>query len=107
MGKKSNIRNASSISDALLNKIYFAKNPQRKTNLREMRDDRVAWLRKKFPTNPSAQALAKKLEACSSKNRCRSLACPMCSDAARRLFVRLAADRLKGVSNDRDRGERK
>ena len=59
------------------------------------RKERIAWLRKKYKDDPQSLALADKLEGCMWGDRCKSAACPECSDAARRLVVKVARPFLK------------
>ena len=59
------------------------------------RKERIAWLRKKYKDDPRSLALADKLEGCIRGDRCKSAACPECSDAARRLVVEVARPFLK------------
>lgn len=89
--------NPSSFSDALTEKYYAQKSGRRK-KLRRKREKLVNWLRKKAKGNPHAQELADKLERCRRKRRCKSGACPVCADAARRLFAKAARRYVKGKS---------
>ena len=59
------------------------------------RKERIAWLRKKYKDDLQSLALADKLEGCIRGDRCKSAACPECSDAARRLVVEVARPFLK------------
>jgi hypothetical protein len=89
--------NPSSFSDALTEEYYAQKSGKRK-KLERKRQKRVNWLRKKAKGNLRAQELADKVETCRRKHRCKSAACPMCADAARRLFAKAARRYLKGKS---------
>jgi hypothetical protein len=97
MNKKKSPVNPSSFSDALTEKFY-AQQPKRQKRLERERQKCVEWLRKKFKDNTLAQALADKIEACRRKRRCKSLACPECSDAAQRLFTKATRRYLRGKS---------
>jgi hypothetical protein len=63
------------------------------------REDLVRWLRTKGAGNDKADALADKLERCHRKDRCKSGACPECTDAARRLFTMTLRRYLKNKAN--------
>jgi hypothetical protein len=51
----------------------------------------VEWLRKKYGDDPACMKLAARLEACKPDDRCRSLACPRCSNAAQALTTDIVA----------------
>ncbi len=91
-------RNPSSFSDALTEK-YYAKRERKKTQLKQKREERVSWLRKKYKDDKRAQKLADELEECRVKRRCKSLACPECAYAAQQLFVTAVSNYLKGKSD--------
>ena len=91
-------RNPSSFADALT-KLFYAKDPTKQQELRREREQRVAWLRKKCKASQPALDLAEKLDACHRKRRCKSGACPVCVDAAQRLFAKASKRYLKGKSN--------
>jgi hypothetical protein len=90
--------NPSSFSDALTEK-YYAQNPTKREKLERKREKLVAWLRKKAKSSQRAQVLADNIEKCRPKHRCKSGACPVCTDAAQRLFVKAARRYLKGKSD--------
>jgi hypothetical protein len=87
--------NPSSFSDALTEDFYAQKSGKRK-KLERKREKLVSWLRKKAKNNERAQVLAGKIETCRPKRRCKSGACPECTDAAQRLFARTTRRYLKG-----------
>jgi hypothetical protein len=89
--------NPSSFSDALTEKYYAQKSTKRE-KLERKREKLVNWLRKKAKDNEHAQDLADKVETCRPKHRCKSGACPMCTDAAQRLFAKAARRYLKDKS---------
>jgi hypothetical protein len=86
--------NPSSFPDALTEKYYAQKSGKRK-KLERKRQKLVNWLRKKAKDNERAQVLADKVETCRPKHRCKSGACPECTDAAQRLFAKAARRYLK------------
>jgi hypothetical protein len=98
MSKQRPAFNPSSFSDALSEK-YYAKTSASRKSLRRQRESVVTWLRKKAKSSPRAELLANKLEACRRKRRCKSGACPECTDAARRLFTRTLRRYLKNKPN--------
>ena len=49
------------------------------TKLKNERQHRVDWLRKKYKDDQPCQTLANKLDACKRGTRCKSPACPECS----------------------------
>ncbi len=57
-----------------------------------------AWLRKKFPADARAIALAEKLESCDERARCLSPACPHCAAAARRFFAKTLSRSLPNLA---------
>jgi hypothetical protein len=57
------------------------------TKLKNGRQHRVDWLRKKFKDDQPCQTLADKLHSCKPQARCKSPACPECAYAARRLLT--------------------
>ena len=57
------------------------------TKLKNGRQHRVDWLRKKFEDDQPCQTLADKLHSCKPQARCKSPACPECAYAARRLLT--------------------
>jgi hypothetical protein len=73
---------------------YFAKGQKRK-ELRVKHQKLVAWLRKQRKKRRRCMLLAHKLEDCKKNRRCKSPACPECSDAAQRLVTRVAQLHLK------------
>jgi hypothetical protein len=87
--------NPSSFSDALTEK-YYAQKPSKRKKLERKRQRLVNWLRKKGKSSQRAQELADKIETCRPKRRCKSGACPECTDAAQRLFARTTRRYLKG-----------
>jgi hypothetical protein len=89
--------NPCSFADSLSEK-YFAKSPAKRKKLNDKREKLVVWLRKKWKSNQRSQALADKLEACRPKRRCLSPACPVCADAAQRLFTKTTRRYVKGKS---------
>ena len=89
--------NPGRFSDALTEK-YYAKQSGRRKKLRRKREKLVSWLRKKAKDNEPAQELADKVETCRPRDRCKSGACPVCADAAQRLFAKAARHYLKGKS---------
>ena len=91
-------RNPSSFADALT-KSFYTKNSTKQNQLQSEREQRVAWLRKKWKSNQHALDLAEKLDDCHSMNRCKSGACPVCVDAAQRLFTKASRRYLKAKSN--------
>jgi len=94
MSNKQASFNPSSFSDALM-EGYYAEKAGKREKLEQEREEVVGWLRKKGKGNERAQALADKIESCRRKQRCNSLACPQCADAAQRLFARVARRYLK------------
>ena len=86
--------NPSRFTDALTENC-FAKSPEKREKLKAQREKRVQWLRKKYPDDKSAQALASKLEGCGPKHFCKSPACPECAGAGQRLFARIVGRFLK------------
>jgi hypothetical protein len=57
------------------------------TKLKNGRQHRVDWLRKKFKDDQPCQTLAHKLDVCKRETRCKSAACPECAYAARQLLT--------------------
>jgi hypothetical protein len=78
----------------ILSETFLAKGDKR-LELRSKRQERVAWLRKKGRKSNRSLHLANKLDTCRRNYRCKSPACPECSDAAQRLVVRVAQTHLK------------
>jgi hypothetical protein len=95
---RKNSKNPSSFSDAIT-KDHYAREPFKQKKLVETRKDLVRWLRTKGAGNEKALALASKLEACRRKHRCKSGACPECTDAGRRLFTKILRRFLKNKPN--------
>jgi len=91
-------KNPSSFPDAITEN-HYARKPFEQKKLVEAREDLVRWLRTKGAGNEKALALADKLEACRRKRRCKSGACPECTDAARRLFTKTLRRYLKAKPN--------
>jgi hypothetical protein len=82
----------------MLDEQFYATGPEQE-ELKRRRENLVAWLRTKGAGNEKAVALADKLEDCRRKHRCKSGACPECTDAARRLFTKTLRRYLKGKAN--------
>jgi hypothetical protein len=78
----------------ILAECFFAKG-QKRNKLRTKRQQLVAWLRKKWKQSKKCGALANKLDGCRKDHRCKSPACPECSDAAQRMIVWAAQKHLK------------
>jgi hypothetical protein len=55
--------------------------------LKRERKQLIEWLRKKYKDNQACRTLADKLEGCKRDARCKSAACPECSNAARQLLT--------------------
>jgi hypothetical protein len=90
--------NTASFADALTEKLYAQKSAKRRS-LKRKREKLIDWLRKKAKANQRAQALVDKLEECRRKHRCKSGACPECTNAARRLFTKTLRRYLKNKPN--------
>jgi hypothetical protein len=73
--------NPSRVSSALTER-YYPKNLGLAGKLGTEKRELVDWLRKKYADDQASMALAEKLEGCERDQRCRSLACPKCSNAA-------------------------
>lgn len=97
MSKRHPPLNPCSFSDALTEKYYAQKSTKREY-LNHKRQKLVDWLRKKAKSSQRAQALADKIEKCRRKHRCKSAACPVCADAAQRLYTKAARRYLKEKS---------
>lgn len=97
MRKHSPPHNPANFADALT-EDWYAQKPSRQKKLERERQHRITWLRKKFKKSERAQALAERLDRCRPKRRCKSAACPECSYAAQRLFVKITRRYLKGKS---------
>jgi hypothetical protein len=63
--------------------------------LKAQRNELIEWLRKKYKDNQACQDLANKLETCKRDARCKSAACPECSNAAQRLVTEVTRRFLK------------
>jgi hypothetical protein len=85
--------NPSRFADILAEGYYAIG--QKREQLRIKRRKLIAWLRKKGRTSKRCLNLANKLDTCRRNYRCKSPACPECSDAAQRLVVRVAQTHLK------------
>ena len=85
-----------------LNESFYATIPDsgKCSKLAQARKKRIAWLRKKYKDDLQSLALADKLEGCIRGDRCKSAACPECSDAARRLVVEVARPFLKKQTSE-------
>jgi hypothetical protein len=91
-------KNPSSFSDAIT-KDHYVRKLSKQDELIQARKDLVGWLRTKAAGDEKALALAGKLEECRRKRRCKSGACPECTDAARRLFTKTLRRYLKKKPN--------
>jgi hypothetical protein len=85
--------NPCSFADMLVEGVY-AKDEKRQ-KLKVERQKLVVWLRQKDKKSPRCLRLADKLENCSKRRRCQSLACPECGDAAQRLLAKVTQRFLK------------
>ena len=75
---------------------FYATGLGKGTKLKNERQQRVDWLRKKFKDDQPCQTLAEKLEGCKPQARCKSPACPECAYAARRLLTTTIKKYLNG-----------
>jgi hypothetical protein len=66
---------------------FYATGLGKGTKLKNGRQHRVDWLRKKFKDDKPSITLADKLEGCRPSARCKSPACPECSNAAKQLLT--------------------
>jgi hypothetical protein len=83
----------------MVGETLYAKSRVKRQDLKETREKRVQWLRKKGKT-AACLALAEKLAACSKRHRCHSAACPECGYAAQRLLAKVTRRFLKAHSNE-------
>jgi hypothetical protein len=74
---------------------FYATAWQNGNELKRERKDLIDWLRKKHNDNHPCQALADKLEGCKPNARCKSAACPECSNAAQDLVTKVTRKFLK------------
>jgi hypothetical protein len=74
---------------------FYATAWQNGNELKRERKDLINWLRKKYKDHHPCQALADKLEGCKPNARCKSAACPECSNAAQGLVTKVTRRFLK------------